>query len=142
MVFCVLVWMWGLGLYLFWPWQHGGTWLPDYPIAVTCPNGEVYALPVGQLAAARAKGLVTAVAPPTDSGETAYQMLTVRWKQHSDGLESKASAWNFQTTVRYRIDNEQPVLLEYQEISGHIFLYALAGAFVSTILLYLRKLRR
>ena len=142
MVFCILVWLWGLGLYLFWPWQNGGTWLPEYPIAVSCADGAVCALPIGQLAAARAEGRVTSVQPPSESGETAYQMLTVRWKQHHDGLESKASAWNFQTTVRYRIDNEQPVLLEYQEISAHLFLYALAGAFVSTILLYLRKLRR
>lgn len=142
MVFCVLVWLWGLGLYLFWPWQKGGDWLPDYPIAVTCADGTACALPIGQLDAARAAGQIRSLQPPVEQGETAYEMLAVRWETQGQTLESRASAWNFQTTVRYRIDHEQPVLLEYQEISGRIFLFALGGALVSLILLYLRKLRR
>ena len=32
MVFCVLVWLWGLGLFMLWPWQKGGEWLPDFPM--------------------------------------------------------------------------------------------------------------
>lgn len=142
MVFCVLVWLWGLGLYLFWPWQNGGNWLPEYPIVVTCADGSACALPIGELAAARAAGRVSSVQPPAAQGETAYEMLTVRWQQQGQALESRASAWNFQTTVRYRIDDGQPVLLEYQEINGRIFLFALGGALISLILLYLRKLRR
>ena len=63
----------------------------------------------------------------------------MRWKPHASGIELKASAWNFQTTVRYRVDDKTPVLLEYQEISGKVFLFAVIGALISTALLYLRK---
>jgi len=43
--------------------------------------------------------------------------------------------------VRYRIENETPVLLEYQEISAKVFLAAIAGALLSLIGIYYRKLR-
>lgn len=142
MVFCVLVWLWGLGLFMFWPWQKGGEWLPDYPLAVRCADGQTCAVPVGQLAAARADGRVSSLLPAEESGETAYEMITVQWKTLPGGMQSKASAWNFQTTVRYRIENEQPVLVEYQEIGGKVFLYALLGALVSLALLYLNKRRK
>lgn len=142
MVFCVLVWLWGLGLFMLWPWQQGGQWLPDYPLPVRCADGQTCAVPVGQLAAARADGRVSSLLPQESSGETTYEMLTVRWKLLADRIEVKTSAWNFQTTVRYRIDSEQPVLIEYQEIGGKVFLYALAGALISLALLYLNRRRQ
>lgn len=142
MVFCVLVWLWGLGLFMLWPWQKGGEWLPDYPIAVRCAGDQTCAIPIGQLAAARATGKVSSLQPAEESGETAYEMITVQWKVLPGGMQVKASSWNFQTTVRYRLENEQPVLIEYQEIGGKLFLYALLGAAVSLILLYLNKRRR
>ena len=71
-----------------------------------------------------------------------YEKIAVQWKQLPGKLEVKASAWNFQTTVRYRVENATPILLEYQEIGGKVFLYAIGGAFVSLLLLYARKLRK
>ncbi|MPN16211.1 hypothetical protein SDC9_163549 [bioreactor metagenome] len=85
---------------------------------------------------------MSSLLPAEESGETAYEMITVQWKTLPGGMQVKASAWNFQTTVRYRIENEQPVLVEYQEIGGKVFLYALLGALVSLALLYLNKRRR
>ena len=139
MVFCVMVWLWGLGLFMLWPWQKGGQWLPDFPLVATCADGNACAVPQGQLVEAFASNKILSLNPPEKSGETAYEMIAVRWKPHANGIELKASAWNFQTTVRYRVEDKTPVLLEYQEISGKVFLIALIGALVSTALLYLRK---
>lgn len=139
MVFCVLVWLWGLGLFMLWPWQKGGDWLADYPIAVHCANGQDCAVPVGKLAEARASGQVAALWPKEDTGETAYEQITVLWKKQAASMQVKASAWNFQTTVRYRIEDDRPVLIEYQEINGKVFLYAILGALVSLGLLYMNK---
>ena len=44
--------------------------------------------------------------------------------------------------MRYRLDNDTPVLIEYQEIGGKVFLYAMGGAFVTLLLLYARKLAK
>jgi len=142
MVFCVLVWLWGLGLYMLWPWQKGGTWLPEFPMIAVCADQPVCTLPYRDLATAQASGQVISLQPPTPSGETGYEMITLQWKTLNGGIETKASAWNFQTTVRYRIEQNQPVLVEYQEISGKVFLYAILGALVSLGLLYARKLRK
>ena len=142
MVFCVLVWLWGIGLFMLWPWHKGGDWLPDYPIVAVCADGKVCAVPHGELAAAQAAGKIKTLVPPEESGETAYEQITLQWKRLPGGIEAKASAWNFQTKVRYRIEDEKPVLVEYQEIGGKVFLYAIAGALVSLALLYLRKLKK
>jgi len=145
MVFCVLVWLWGLGLFMLWPWQKGGQWLPEFPIVAVCASesgDQVCAVPYGELPAARAAGKVKTLQPPTPSGDTAYEMIALQWKPWSGGIEAKASAWNFQTTVRYRLQEEQPILVEYQEIGGKVFLYAIVGALISLGLLYLRKLKK
>ncbi len=139
MVFCVLVWLWGLGLFMLWPWQKGGDWLPDFPMVAVCGDQGLCSLPYRGLAAAQARGQVTSLQPPEPTGETSYEMITLQWKVLPNAIETKASAWNFQTTVRYRINEGQPVLLEYQEINGKVFLYAIAGALVSLGLLYARK---
>lgn len=142
MVYCVLVWLWGLGLFMFWPWQKGGQWLPDFPIVAVCADGSACALPYRELAAAKADGRVKSLQPAEATGETAYEMITLRWKLLPGGIESKVSAWNFQTTVRYRLDDDMPVLVEYQEIGGKVFLYALGGALLTLSALYLNKLRK
>jgi len=142
MIFCVMVWLWGLGLFMLWPWQKGGEWLPDFPIVATCTDDVICAIPYGELPAAKAAGKLKSLIPMENNGETAYELITLQWKLIKGGIETKASAWNFQTTVRYRIDNEMPVLVEYQEISGKVFLFAIVGALVSTLLLYLRKLKK
>src|SRR5574343_815078 len=141
MVFCVLVWLWGLGLFMLWPWQKGGQWLPDFPIVAVCADTPICTLPFGQLAEAQQAGRVTGLLPADASGETSYEALTIQWKRLPNAMQAKVSAWNFQTTVRYRIEDQQPILLEYQEISGKVFLFAIGGALVTLALLYLRKLK-
>ncbi len=141
MLFCALVWLWGLALLSGWPWSKGGEWLPDFPIVAVCGQ-NICAVPYGQLKQSMNEGKVTSLALPSEGGETAYEMITLSWKQHNGLIETKASAWNFQTTVRYRIENNLPVLTEYQEISGKVFLLAIGGALFTMIGIYLRKLRK
>lgn len=142
MVFCVVVWLWGLGLFMLWPWHKGGEWLPEFPMIAVCADDSVCVVPFGELAQAKASGKLKSLRPPAESGEMAYEQITLTWKHLPNAIQLKASAWNFQTTVRYRLDNEMPVLLEYQEINGKVFLFAIAGALFTTLLLYRRKLRQ
>lgn len=141
MLFCGLVWLWGLALVSGWPWSKGGEWLPEFPIVAVCGQ-SVCAVPYGELQQAINAGKVTSLTLPGESGETAYEMISLAWKQRNGQIETRASAWNFQTTVRYRIENNQPVLTEYQEISGKVFLLAIGGALFTMIGIYLRKLRK
>ena len=142
MIFCALVWIWGLILMKYWPWQTGGEWLPAFPIVVTCADNTACALPYSEISAARKSGRIVALTPPLAAGETAYEMIALQWKPQGKLIETKASAWNFQTTVRYRIDNEMPILVEYQEISGKVFLIAIGGALLTLIGLYLSQRRK
>ena len=142
MVFCVLVWLWGLGLFMLWPWNKGGEWLPDFPIVAVCADDSICTVPQGKLQEARAAGRIKSLLPTEPVGETFHEKIAVQWKQLPGKLEVKASAWNFQTTVRYRLDNDTPILIEYQEIGGKVFLYAMGGAFVTLLLLYARKLAK
>ena len=142
MIFCALVWIWGLILMKYWPWQTGGEWLPDFPLVVTCADNAVCAVPHGEIAAARSSGKVVALTPPVAAGETAYEKIALQWKLQGNLIETTASAWNFQTTVRYRVDNEMPILVEYQEISGKVFLIAITGALLTLIGLYLSQRRK
>lgn len=141
MLFCALVWVWGFALVMAWPWHKGGDWLPEFPLVVTCAPDKLCILPYGELAKARAEGRLQAVQPPLESGEAAYQQINVTWDNSKGLIETTASAWNFQITVRYRIENDQPVMVQYREISIKLFFYALAGALFSTIGLFLRQLR-
>lgn len=141
MLFCALIWVWGLALMMAWPWTKGGEWLPEYPLVATCVPDTLCVVPYGELAKARAEGRLQTVAPPLDKGETGYQQINLNWANSNGLIETTASAWNFQITVRYRIENEQPVMIQYREISIKLFFYALAGALFSLLGLYLRQLR-
>lgn len=124
-----------------WPWTKGGEWLPEFPLVVTCVPDTLCVIPFGELAQARTEGRLQVMQPPLASGETAHQQINLSWANSQGLIETTASAWNFQITVHYRIENEQPVMVQYREISIKLFFYALAGALFSTIGLYLRQLR-
>ena len=54
----------------------------------------------------------------------------------------KASSWHFQTVVRYRVENDTPVLVAYQDVDvSRAFTYGIGAALFLTIGLGLRKLR-
>lgn len=144
MGFCVLAWVWSFALYSYWPWNKGGDWLPAFPIVAVCSDGEVCTIPYSELAAAQSEGKVKTLLPDAVAGEITYESFLVRWKRIPGGIETKLSNWNYQTTVRYRVDEGQPVLVEYQEITAKVFLSAIVAALISLGLfkLYARRARQ
>lgn len=142
MVFCALVWVWAMALIYAWPWHKGGDWLPGFPIVASCVPDTACSIPYKDLATARANGTLKSLSTIAERGELPLDFGMLSW-QHRNGLvEAKVAAWNFQTTVRYRLDNETPVLVEYQDIDASALLYALGGALFSMLGLYLRGLRK
>ena len=66
----------------------------------------------------------------------------LKWKKEDGLYEVKASSWHFQTVVRYRIENDTPVLVAYQDVDvSRAFTYGIGAALFLTIGLSLRKLR-
>lgn len=145
MIYCVLVWICTVGFILVWPWDKGGTWKPEFRLAVSCGQGETCSLPYGQIAEARAGGKIAALQPATDSGRVMDNDFWVSWNKLSDSpplIETNASSWYFQTSVRYRIEGDTPVLVATQEVNARAFFYGMAAALVLLAGWYLRKLRR
>ncbi|MBS1188372.1 MAG: hypothetical protein H6R10_164 [Rhodocyclaceae bacterium] len=144
MIFCGLVWVWTVAFILGWPWEKTTTWKPEMRLAVTCKD-EACGVAYGELAQAKAEGRVTALAPAEDAGQVQDQDAWLKWKKVAGQpwqIESTASSWSFQTTVRYRLEGETPVLVEYQDVGGKALYYGMAAAFLSLLGIYLRKLRR
>lgn len=144
MIYCGLVWVWTVAFIVACPWDKGGPWKPEFRLAAVCANGEDCALPYGELAEAKASGKVTALQPAADIGEIMEPNSWLRWKKvagQPGQIETMASSWYFQTTVRYRLDGETPVLVESQEVGAKTLYYGMAAAFVSLVGIYLRKLR-
>ena len=142
MVYCVLVWIWALAMIYAWPWDKGGEWLPEFPIVAVCAPQTSCAIPYGKIGEARQNGQLTTLTPLTAIGEIVLDHGTLTWRGGNGVIEARFASWNFQTTVRYRLQDDLPVLLEYQNIAGRTFLYALGGALFSLIGIYLRKLRK
>ncbi|HJW27598.1 MAG TPA: hypothetical protein VJ576_22100 [Rhodocyclaceae bacterium] len=144
MMFCFLVWVWTVAFILGWPWEKGTAWKPNFRLAAVCAQNEACGIPYGQLAEAKAKGTLVSLVPADTAGEVAEQDNWLKWKKVSGEpwqIETTASSWHFQTTVRYRVEGDTPVLVEYKEVGGKAFYYGLAAAFVSLVGIYLRKLR-
>lgn len=144
MIFCGLVWIWTVALIIAWPWEKSPAWKPQFRLPAVCANGEACGVPYGQLADARAKGSLVSLQPAGDNGEVMETDGWLRWKKVSGQpwqIESTASSWHFQTTVRYRLQDDTPILVEYQDVGAKALYYGMALAAFSLLGLYLRKLR-
>lgn len=147
MIFCGLVWVWTVAFILSWPWEKGdkAQWKPVFHLAAVCADNEPCAVAYGDLADAKASGRVKSLKPVEAVGEYMEPDAWLRWQVVSDKdwqIESKSSSWYFQTTVHYRLDeNETPILVEYQDVGVKALYYGIAGGLFSLIGLYLRRLR-
>ena len=56
-------------------------------------------------------------------------------------IDAKASSWYFQTTIRYKVEDGTPVLIEYQDVGAKAFYFGIAAGLFSLLGLYLRRLR-
>ena len=91
---------------------------------------------------ARAKGLFQTLDLPGDAGEVMEERGWLQWKRVNGLIEAKASSWHFQTTIRYKLEDGKPVLVEYQDVSARAFYFGIAAALLSLLGIYFRKFRR
>lgn len=142
MIFCALVWIWTVGIMVAWPWDKTDVWKPEFRVVAVCGQDETCGIPYGQLAEAKAKGQWTSLNLPGEAGDVQETGNWLQWKKVNGLIEAKASSWHFQTTIRYKVDNDVPVLVEYQDVSAKAFYYGIAAALVSLLGIYLRQFRK
>ena len=141
MIFTGLVWGWTVAFIISWPWEKNPTWKPEFRLVAVCANKEPCGFAYGDLADAKAKGLYTSLTPSEPAGDVEEEKNWLKWKIDNGVIETKASSWHFQTTIRYKVENDVPVLVEYQDVEAKAFYYGVAAALFSLLGLYLRKLR-
>ncbi|QRM19112.1 hypothetical protein GBK02_06755 [Dechloromonas sp. TW-R-39-2] len=141
MIFTALVWAWTVAFIISWPWEKNSTWKPEFRVAAVCANKEPCGLAYSELAEAKAKGLYTTLEMPEPAGDIEEAANWLKWKKENGIYEVKASSWHFQTTIRYKVEDDVPVLVEYQDVAAKAFYYGVAAGLFSLIGIYLRKLR-
>ena len=142
MIFSALVGVWSVAFMISWPWDKSAEWKPEFRLVATCANKEVCGFAYKDLADAKAKSLYTSLTPPEPAGDLEEAQDWLKWKTENGIIEVKASSWHFQTTIRYKIENDAPVLVEYQDVDvAKAFYYGIAAGLFSLLGLYLRKMR-
>jgi len=140
MGFVALVWVWTVALMVAWPNHETSVWAPGHRIAATCADGEACSAPVATPAEATAKGRYKSLLPPEPFGEVQEADAWLRWKTATGKpwqIEATRSSWHFQTTVRYRLDGDTPVLVEVGGYDLGLFFYALPLAVLSLLAIWL-----
>jgi hypothetical protein len=142
MIFSALVGAWSVAFMISWPKDKTDAWKPEFRLVAICANKEPCGLAYKDLADAKAKGLYTTLTPPAPAGDIQEEQNWLKWKIENGVFEVKASSWHFQTTIRYTVENEVPILLDYQDVDvPKAFYYGIAAALFSMLGLYLRRLR-
>lgn len=141
MIFTALVWVWTVAFIISWPWDKTPVWKPEFRLVAQCANQEPCGFAYSELADAKAQGLFTTLEMKEPAGDVEEKADWLKWKKTDGIYEVKASSWHFQTTIRYRLENEVPVLIEYQDVEAKAFYYGIAAGLFSLIGLYLRRLR-
>ena len=143
MIFCGLVWIWTVAFIVAWPWDKSDIWKPEFRVVALCDKDETCGVAYGELAAARSSGLLKTLNLPDNAGDVMGKDGWLQWKKIDGGLiEAKASSWHFQTIIRYKVEDEQPILVEYQDVNVKAFYFGIAAALFSLFGIYLRKFRR
>ena len=142
MIFSALVGVWSVAFMISWPWDKSDQWKPEFRLVATCANKDACGFAYKDLADAKAKGLYTTLTPAESAGDIEEVQNWLKWKNEKGVFEVKASSWHFQTTIRYTVENELPVLLEYQDVDvPKAFYYGIAAGLFSLLGLYLRRMR-
>lgn len=142
MIFSALVGAWSVAFMISWPWDKTNVWKPEFRLVAACANNENCGVAYKDIADGKARGLYTSLTPSIPAGDQEEATGWLKWKIEKGTFEVKASSWHFQTTVRYTVENDVPVLLEYQDVDvPRAFYYGIAAGLFSLLGLYLRKLR-
>lgn len=144
MTFTGLLWVCTVAFIIGWPWEKTDVWKPDFKVPAVCAKGEVCTIPYADLKTAKAEGKFTTLVLPDPAGEVQEEDNWVKWKKYTDQpwqVEVKISSWHFETTLRYRIEDEKPVLVAYKDVGAEALFYGIGVALFMLLGLYLRKLR-
>jgi hypothetical protein len=142
MIFSALVGVWTVAFMISWSWQKTSEWKPEFRLVALCAEKEPCGFAYGELAEAKAKGAYISLEMTAPAGDVEEKADWLQWKKENGIYEVKASSWHFQTTIRYKVENETPELLEYQDVDvPRAFYYGMGAALFSMLGLYLRRLR-
>jgi len=145
MGFVAMTWVWAVALIMAWPWEKTGQWEPEFRLVATCKDDQACSVPYDKLAEAKAQGAYSALQPPEPVGEVQESDAWLRWRTFTDKpwqFEVGRSSWHFETVVRYRLDGENPVLVEARRYDVRILLYAIPLALTMVGGMFLRSLRK
>jgi hypothetical protein len=142
MIFSALVGAWSVAFMIAWPKEKTDVWKPEFRLVAVCDNNEPCGVAYRDLADAKAKGLVKSLTPAAPNGEIQEENNWLKWGIANGIFEVKASSWHFQTTIRYTVDNEVPILMDYQDVDvARAFYFGIAAGLFSLLGIYLRRLR-
>lgn len=144
MGFVAMTWVWAVGLIMAWPWEKNIAWEPDFRLVATCKDNEACSVPHGKLLEAKARGIYSSLQPPEPVGEVQEADAWLRWRMDAGKswqLEVTRSSWDFETTIRYRLENDTPLLIEVKRYDVRILLYAMPLALVMIVGMFLRSRR-
>lgn len=144
MGFAGLTWVWSVALIFSWPDEKNPQWEPGLRLVAQCADGSACGIAYAELAEAAPAGRIKSLTPPEPAGDIAEADAWLSWKTVTGKpwqYQVSRSAWNFNTTVRYRLDGENPVLIALNRYDARILLYAMPLALFTLIGLFFRTLR-
>ncbi len=127
-----------------WPWEKANPeWKPNFRLVALCgEKKEACGISYGELDEAKAKGQIS-LEMTEAAGEFEEPLNWLKWSRNDGVYEVKASSWHFQTSIRYKIEKDAPVLVAVQDVDvAKAFTYGMGAAMFLVIGLNLRRLRR
>ncbi len=144
MIFSLLVGVATVAFITSWKWEKDApAWKPEFRLIALCgEKKEACGVAWGELAEARANGQVTGLELAEPAGEVSEPQNWLKWSQENGIYEVKASSWHFQTTIRYKLEKDAPVLVAYQEVDvSKALTYGIGAAIFIMVGRNLRELR-
>lgn len=144
MLFCLLTGVWSFAIIQAWPWDKDTNWKPGVRLPVMCANGEVCSKEYSLIAKGVEEKQITALKPNEANGELNDGEVWLRWSSPSGkawDMEASMSSWYFETAVRYSLKGDKLEVVQYRHYDATIFFYAMIAAFLTTVGIYLRRLR-
>lgn len=128
-----------------WPWEKANPeWKPNFRLVAICSEKkEPCGVSYGELADAKAKGQISGLEMAEKAGEFEEPQNWLKWRNDGGVYEVKSSSWHFQTSIRYKVDKDEPVLVAVQDVDvAKAFTYGMGAAMMLVLGLNLRRLRQ
>lgn len=128
-----------------WPWEKSvPEWKPAFRLVAICAETkEACGISHGELAEAKTQGKITTLEMAEPAGEFEETENWLKWSKKDGIYEVKASSWHFQTSIRYKLEKGEPVLVAVQDVDvAKAFTYGMGAAMMLVLGLNLRRLRQ